>query len=412
VIPLTLAEVVGLGAGRLETATGADRITGVKVDSRLIEPGDLFVAVNAAGAEFVEDALARGAAAALVPEDAFAALATLGGAVRDRCRARVVGITGSAGKTSTKDILAAICRSRARTVAAESSLNNEIGVPLTLARLEPDTEVCILELAMRGPGQIAELCAFARPEIGVITAIGAAHVEQLGSLEAIVEAKAELVTSLPPGGTAVVPADFPVARDDLTVVRLGEPESKVEAGRTILRWEGCEIAFDFTARHQARNALAALHAARALGIEPSGVVEVAFSRWRGEEVPLPGGGLLINDAYNANPLSTRAALEHLVAEANGRRTVAILGDMAELGAEARRYHEEIGIAAKNLGVDVVIGVGELARSYEPDDWCAGPADAIDMARNAIHPGDYVLVKGSRSAGLEVVAEALASVPAS
>jgi UDP-N-acetylmuramoyl-tripeptide--D-alanyl-D-alanine ligase len=411
VIPLTLAEVAGLGRGRLEIARGADGITGVQVDSRLIEPGDLFVAVNAAGAEFVGDALERGAAAALVPEDGFAALAALGAAVRDRSNARVVGITGSAGKTSTKDILAAICRSRARIVAAEASLNNEIGVPLTLCRLETDTEVCVLELAMRGPGQIAELCAFARPEVGVITVIGAAHVEQLGSLEAIVAAKAELVESLPPGGTAVVPTGFPVRRDDLTVVRVAEPDARVEAGRTLLRWDEREIGFDFTARHQARNALAALHAAHAIGIEPPDSVEIAFSKWRGEEVSLPGGGLLINDAYNANPLSMRAALEHLAEQAVGRRTVAILGEMAELGPESPRYHAEIGTAAKNLRIDVVLGVGELARSYEPDGWCADPAAAIDMARTIVRPGDCVLVKGSRSAGLEILAEALGSVAA-
>jgi len=407
VIPLPLDEIAALG--RLEAAPGASAITGVQVDSRRISPGDLFVAVTTAGAEFVDDALARGAAAALVPEDGFAALAALGGAVRDRSAARVVGITGSVGKTSTKDILAAICRPHARTIAAEASFNNEIGVPLTLCRLEPDTAICILELSMRGLGQIAELCAFARPHVGVITAIGPAHVGPLGSVEAIVQAKSELVDALPSFGIAIVPADLPVAQDDLTIVHLDEPDARVADGRTLIRWDDREIAFDFTARHQARNALAALHAARAVGIEPDDSVEVELSKWRGEEVPLPGGGLLINDAYNANPLSVRAALEHLVAQAGGRRTVAILGEMAELGPEAPRYHEEIGTVAKNLGVDVVIGVGELARSYEPADWSADATAAIDMARNVIQPGDCVLVKGSRAAGLEVVAEALAIV---
>jgi UDP-N-acetylmuramoyl-tripeptide--D-alanyl-D-alanine ligase len=411
VIELTIAEVARLAPGRLEAAPGAEQVSGMKVDSRLVERGDLFVAVNDAGAAFAADALERGAAAALVPEDGFAALAALGGAVRERSNARVVGITGSAGKTSTKDILAAICRRHARTVAAEASLNNEIGVPLTLCRLEPDTEVCVLELSMRGPGQIAELCAFARPDVGVITTIGAAHVEQLGSIEAIARAKSELVDALPPGGTAIVPPDLPVARDDLMVIRPIEPDARVEDGRTLIRWESREIAFDFTARHQARNALAALHAARAVGIEPDDEVSVPFSKWRGEEVRLPGGGLLVNDAYNANPLSMRAALEHLVAEAGGRRTVAILGEMAELGPDSPRYHEDIGTVAKNLGVHVVIGVGELARSYEPDDWCADAAAAIDMARTVIQPGDHVLVKGSRSAGLELVADALATVNA-
>jgi UDP-N-acetylmuramoyl-tripeptide--D-alanyl-D-alanine ligase len=409
VIPLPIDEIATLG--RLELAPGVVEVTGVQVDSRRIERGDLFVAVNAAGAEFVADAIRRGAAAALVPDDGFAVLAALGAAVRDRSAARFVGITGSAGKTSTKDILAAICRPHARTVAAEASLNNEIGVPLTLCRLESDTEVCVLELSMRGPGQIAELCAFAKPEVGVITTIGAAHVEQLGSIEAIARAKLELVEALPPGGTAIVPADLAVSRDDLTVIRTTEPDARVENDRTLIRWDGREIVFDFTARHQARNALAALHAARAVGIEPEDEVTVAFSRWRGEEVPLPGGGLLINDAYNANPVSMEAALEHLAARAGGRRTVAILGEMAELGTESTRYHQEIGRLAKNLRIDVVIGVGGPGRDYEPDDWSPDPAAAIDMARTVIHPGDCVLVKGSRAAGLEVVAEALASIPA-
>jgi UDP-N-acetylmuramoyl-tripeptide--D-alanyl-D-alanine ligase len=409
VIPLALDEIAPLG--RLQRAGDATHVTGVQVDSRRIAPGDLFVAVNEAGAEFVDDAFAHRAAAALVPEDGFAALAALGGAVRDRSDARIVGITGSVGKTSTKDILAAICRRKARAIAAEASFNNEIGVPLTLCRLEHDTEICILELSMRGLGQIAELCAFAKPHIGVITTIGPAHVELLGSLDAIVEAKSELIEALPTGATAVVPADFPVTRDDLDVVRLGRPEARVQDGRTLIRWDGREIAFDFTARHQAGNAFAALHAARALGIEPEDTVEVEFSKWRGEEVPLPGGGLLINDAYNANPLSMRAALEHLVAQAHGRRTVAMLGEMAELGRDSPSYHEEIGRVAKNLGIDVVLGVGELARSYEPSDWRPDAASAIDMARTVIRPGDCVLVKGSRAAGLEVVAEALATVAA-
>ena len=408
-IPLPVDEVASLGG--LEIAPGVVEVTGVQVDSRRIERGDLFVAVNAAGAEFVSDAVHRGAAAALLPEDGFAALAALGRAVRDRSSARVVGITGSAGKTSTKDILAAICRPHARTVAAEASLNNEIGVPLTLCRLEPDTEVCVLELAMRGPGQIAELCEFSRPEVGVITAIGAAHVEQLGSIEAIVRAKSELLDALPAGGTAIVPPDVPVGRDDLTVIRLAEPDARREGDRTLIRWDDREIAFDFTARHQGRNALAALHAARAIGIEPDDEVAVALSKWRGQELPLPGGGLLINDAYNANPLSMQAALEHLADRAAGRRTVAILGEMAELGTESARYHQEIGRLAKNLRIDVVIGVGGPGRDYEPDDWSPDPAAAIDMARTVIHPGDCVLVKGSRAAGLEVVAEALATVAA-
>jgi len=410
VIPLELAEVARLCPGRLVTAAGAERIVGVQVDSRRIAPGELFVAVGS-GEQFVDDALERGTAAAIVPDDAFSALAALGGAVRDLSAARVVGITGSVGKTSTKDILAAICAPQARTVAAEESYNNEIGVPLTLCRLESDTQVCVLELAMRGLGQIAELCAFARPHVGVITTIGPAHIEPLGSLESIVQAKSELVAALPPGGTAIVPEGFRVTRDDVDIVHLTEPDARIADGRTLIRWDGREIAFDFTARHQARNALAALHAARAAGVEAGDAVDVSFSKWRGEDVPLAGGGLVVNDAYNANPISMRAALDYLVQRADGRRTVAVLGEMAELGAESRRYHEEIGQLVRNLGIDVVIGVGDLARSYEPDAWCPDATAAVDVTRRLVEPGDCVLVKASRAAGLELVAEALATVPA-
>src|SRR5205814_10291188 len=210
-----------------------------------VEPGDLFVAVGR-GVEFVADARARGAAATLVPDDAFAALAALGATVRDRSGARVVGITGSMGKTGTKDILAALCRPSARTVAAEASFNNELGVPLTLCRLEPDTEVCILELAMRGFGQIAELCAIARPEIGVVTNIGPVHLELVESLDGVRRAKGELIAALPRGGTAIVPADFPIDRDDIDVVRIAAPDAHAEEGRTTIGG----VSFNFAAAHQ------------------------------------------------------------------------------------------------------------------------------------------------------------------
>ena len=227
-IPLRLDELPPLGV----LDARAEEITGVKVDSRKIEPGDLFVALGR-GVDFQAEAFERGAAATLVPERPFEAMAALGRAVRDRASARVVGITGSTGKTSTKDILAALCAPSARTVAAEASYNNEIGVPLTLCRLEPDTEVCILELAMRGFGQIAELCEIARPEIGVITNVGPAHLELVGSLEGVVRAKGELVAALPPGGTAIVPEEFPVERDDIEVVRLRRAGSR--SGTTTAR---------------------------------------------------------------------------------------------------------------------------------------------------------------------------------
>jgi UDP-N-acetylmuramoyl-tripeptide--D-alanyl-D-alanine ligase len=413
VIPLRLDKVASLADGRLNAAPGAEEVTGVQVDSRRIAPGDLFVAVGR-GAEFLDDALTRGAAATLVPKEPFAAFAALGSAVRDRSSARVVGITGSTGKTSTKDILAALCAPAARTVATEANFNNEIGVPLTLCRLEPDTEVCILELAMRGLGQIADLCAIARPDVGVVTNIGPVHLELVGSLEGVLQAKSELIAALPAGGAAIVPAEFPVEREDVEVVRLGETQAGLEDGRTVVGG----VSFNFTAQHHAANAAAALAALDALGLPRPQRIDVEFSRWRGEDRPLAGGGLLINDAYNANPDSMRAALAHLAATAGERRRVAVLGDMAELGPGAPGFHQEIGAEAERQGVAALVAVGELARGYldgasgiPVTRWAPDAAGAVTAVEEVVQPGDCVLVKASRSVGLERVADALAAVSA-
>jgi UDP-N-acetylmuramoyl-tripeptide--D-alanyl-D-alanine ligase len=432
VIPLSLAEIARLCDGKLEPAPEATEVTGVKVDSRLVESGDLFVAVGA-GADFVDDARARGAAATLVPDDAFAALGALGAAVRDRTAAKVVGITGSTGKTSTKDILGALCRPHARCVVAESSFNNEIGVPVTLCRLEEDTEICVLELAMRGLGQIAELAGMARPHIGAITNVGPVHLELVDSLAGVVRAKAELLEALPPGGTAIVPAHPPelepyLALDGVEVVRIGA-DGDVRLVRVDVRdqatrlevdlaGEHVEVELNFTALHHVDNALVALAAYRALGLPLAevgrGAREIVFSRWRGEEVELPGGGLLINDAYNANPVSMRAALALLGSRAGSRRRVAILGDMAELGPDGPAYHVEIGAAAAEAGVQALVAIGPLARGYADGAsgveavWAPTLEEGLEAAARIVEPGDCVLVKASRAIGLEAVAEALAA----
>jgi UDP-N-acetylmuramoyl-tripeptide--D-alanyl-D-alanine ligase len=362
------------------------------------------------GSEFVDDALTRGAAATLVPHDAFAALARVAAAVRERTSARIVAITGSMGKTSTKDILAALSAPSAQTIAAEASFNNEIGVPLTLCRLEEDTELCILELAMRGFGQIAELAALARPQIGVVTNVGPVHLELVDSLDGVVRAKGELIAALPAGGTAIVPEDFPVARDDVEVVRIGVPEANRVDGRTVVGG----VSFNFTAQHQVQNAASALAALDALDLPRPEFVDVDFARWRGEEQELPGGGLLINDAYNANPVSMRAALAYLAERAGDRRRVAILGDMAELGRTGPEYHRQVGAAASELGVDELLAVGELARGYleagVPGRWAANVHDALRQVDELVRPGDAVLVKASRAVGLEAVAAALTQIP--
>jgi UDP-N-acetylmuramoyl-tripeptide--D-alanyl-D-alanine ligase len=434
-IPLELADVERLAPGDLRT-TGVGKVTGVQVDSRRIEPGDLFVAVGR-GSEYVDEALAAGAAGALVPDDAFAALAALGKEVRSRSSAKVVAVTGSTAKTSTKDILGALCAPHAGTVVAEGSQNNEIGLPLTLCRLELDTEVAIVEMGMRGLGQIAELCAVARPDVGIITTVGPVHLELLGTIERVVEAKAELIEALPVGGTAVVPAGETrlepyLGRDDIDIVRFGEGGDvslsyfAARAGRSKLKVDAfgrsLTIEFSFSGRHNAVNALAALGAYNALGLPlgkaQRGARQVKLSRWRGEEVPLPGDGILINDCYNANPLSMNAALEHLVERAGGRRKVAVLGDMAELGPGAASYHREVGAAASRGGVDVLLAVGPLARSYldgargVPDTrWAPTVEQGLATLRRLLQPGDCVLVKGSRAMGLEAIGEAVAVVPA-
>jgi UDP-N-acetylmuramoyl-tripeptide--D-alanyl-D-alanine ligase len=409
VIPLSLAEVAELAPGQLVAAPGAEEVTGLQADSRRIEPGDLFVAVGG-GVGFVEDALAHGAAATLVPDDAHAALAALAGRVRERSTARFVAITGSMGKTSTKDILAAICSPQRRTVAAERSYNAEIGVPLTMGRVEPDTELCILELAMRGFGQIAELCAFARPHVGVITNIGPAHLEKVGDLAGVARAKGELVEALPAGGAAVVPAGFPVERDDLEVVRVGEDVALVSFEPPLLETSLGTVEVDFTARHLAANAVTALTTAYALDLALPRRLHVEFSEWRNQELPLPGGGVLVNDAWNANPVSVRAALEHLVSLAAGRRTVAVLGEMAELGGYADEAHAEVARAIEEIGIDEVIAIGPNARAYGGR-WVATRDEALAVLERLLRPGDCVLLKGARVLELERIAEALTTVNA-
>ena len=342
-------------------------------------------------------------------------MAAIGRILRARSRARVVGVTGSTGKTSTKDVLAALCAPVARTVWTEGSYNAELGVPLTLGKLEPDTELCIVEMGMRGFGQIRELGEIARPDVGVITAIGPVHLELVGSVDGVARAKAELVDALPEGGIAVVPRSpelEPHLRDDVEIRRVGPVDVELREDGARVAFAGRRIRFPaLRSRHQAQNALTALHAYDALGLPldriDEGAAAVTLSPWRGEELPLPGGGVAINDAYNANPTSMEAALRHLAERGNGRRTLAVLGGMAELGEHAERHHREIAALAAELGVEV-IAVGDLARGYGAETWVPDAASALAAARERVRPGDAVLVKASRSVALEGIAPALAN----
>jgi UDP-N-acetylmuramoyl-tripeptide--D-alanyl-D-alanine ligase len=263
---------------------------------------------------------------------------------------------------------------------------------------------------MRGFGQIGELCAFARPQIGVVTMIAPVHLEKVGTLEGVIRAKSELIAALPAGGTAVVPSDFVVARDDLHVVRVGTDVTLDSFDPPRLRTSLGDVEVTFTARHLARNAVTALATASAIGLDLPPRLEVAFADWRNQELELPGGGVLVNDAWNANPISMRAALEHLVTLAAGRRRVAVLGEMAELGDYSAAAHEEVARAVREIGVDLLVSVGPQARAYGGRT-VADAAEAIAVLREELQPGDCVLVKGARALALERVAEALTGVPA-
>jgi UDP-N-acetylmuramoyl-tripeptide--D-alanyl-D-alanine ligase len=396
------------------------------IDSRAAGPGDLFVGLvgeHVDGGRFAAQALAGGAWGVLVaPEHADAARCAVAGAIiaaddplaalqrlatawRRTLGCPVVGITGSVGKTSTKDILAAMLAQRLRTVANRENLNTEIGLPMTVLEAPAGAEALVLEMGMRGPGQIAELTAIAEPDVGLITAVAPVHLELMGSVEAIAAAKAELVAGLRAGGTAIVPAGEPLLdahrRDDVTTVTFG-PGGDVDALP-----DGLELPFN--SAHMRRNALAALAAARALGVEPDGVLDVALSSFRGQRIELPGDIVVVNDCYNANPMSMRAALDDLAASASGRR-VAVLGDMLELGPDEDRFHAEIGSHAREAGIDVLVAVGpraaHLADGYGEVIALPDAAAAAATVPGLLAPGDTVLLKASRDVGLEVVARAL------
>jgi UDP-N-acetylmuramoyl-tripeptide--D-alanyl-D-alanine ligase len=448
--------VIELSAGRVAAAAGGRLLAGAPeragpqravIDSRVVEPGDLFVGLPGAtadGAEFAPAALESGAWGVLVADERLApALAAVEGAVGDSACAqaaviaapdpllalqrlaaawrrelgcRVAGITGSTGKTSTKDILAALLRSRVGTHSSRENFNNQIGLPLTILETPPGTEVLVLEMAMRGEGEIAELAAIAAPDVGVIVNVGPVHLELLGTVERVAAAKAELIRDLPAGAACVVPAREPLLashlREDLDTWTFG-PGGHVQLlamddGRAEIeaRGERVELELPYREPYNLLNTLAAVAAARAIGLPVGGRVDVRFSSLRGEIVELPGGVVVVNDCYNANPMSMRAALDHL-ADSPAERRIAVLGTMAELGEGSLAYHREIGAHAAELGIDVLVTVGDAALAYADafdgeTQSVATPEEAGALIEELARPGDRILVKGSRSVGLERV----------
>jgi UDP-N-acetylmuramoyl-tripeptide--D-alanyl-D-alanine ligase len=446
-IPLSLYEIAAVAGGAVE-GDGAATVTAPAVlDGRQAEPGGLFVAFageHADGHDYAGQAREAGAVAVLgsrptplptvVVEDAQAALQALAAHVVARLRGglAVVGVTGSQGKTSTKDLLAAVLSSAAPTIATAGSLNNELGVPLTMLRANEATRFLVLEMGARHIGDIAALARLAAPDIAVVLNIGQAHLGKFGSRHAIAKAKGELVQGLAPGGTAILNADDPrvaamrpltggpvltfgraphadVRVLDLTLDRLGRPSFTLRtAGAAV------PVVLPLVGAHQALNASAAVAAGLAAGIPPdlaaAALTTASLSQWRLELHDLAGGATLLNDSFNANPDSARAALDALAA-IEGRRRIAVLGEMLELGDDSEAEHRAIGEYA-SLRADVVAAVGEAARPIadgagERAVLLADNDTAVSWLRDHLAAGDVVLVKASREARLDEVAAALA-----
>ena len=423
------------------------------IDSRAVQAGDLFFGLpgeQVDGGAFAVTALEAGAwgvvvqprwvdellageaeGAVIAAENPVPALGALARAWRQDLAAFVIAVTGSVGKTSTKDLIAAMIAPHRKVAASRENFNTEIGLPLEVLGAPFGTEVLVLELAMRGPGQIAELTAICEPDVGVITNIGPVHLEQLGSLEGIAAAKSELLDGMRAGATGVVPSDEPLLepwlREELEIVTFGPggdvhyegsslkggvvPDAPPTQHVVIAKGDRIELELPFNQQHNMLNALAAVAAARAIGVHPSGPVNVRFSAMRGERVALGIGALVINDCYNANPLSMRAALDDLASQhAEGRR-VAVLGDMLELGPAEYEHHREIGAYAAAAGVELLVTVGPRAAAmleqFDGESHALLDAgEAAALLPELVGAGDVVLVKGSRGVGLEIVTEAL------
>ncbi|MFF2505372.1 UDP-N-acetylmuramoyl-tripeptide--D-alanyl-D-alanine ligase [Streptomyces sp. NPDC058067] len=458
-IALSLAEIARVVGGQTyDIPDPSVQVTGpVVIDSRKVTDGSLFAAFageRVDGHDYAADVIAAGAAAvlasrpvgvpAIVVDDVQAALGALARTVVERLGATLVALTGSAGKTSTKDLIAQVLRRKAPTVFTPGSFNNEIGLPLTALSATDETRYLVLEMGARGLGHIRYLTDLTPPKIGVVLNVGTAHIGEFGGREQIAEAKGELVEALPAaedGGTAILNADDPLvramtSRTKAKVLLFGEAADADVRAENVRLTENGQPSFslrtptgcsDVTLRlygeHHVSNALAAAAVAHDLGMS---VEEIALalseagtlSRWRMEVTERPDGVTVVNDAYNANPESMRAALRALAAMGRGRRTWAVLGQMAELGDEALAEHDAVGRLAVRLNVSKLVAVGGREASwlrlgaYNEGSWgeesvhVSDAQAAVDLLRSELRPGDVVLVKASRSVGLESVAQAL------
>ncbi|ABG04459.1 UDP-N-acetylmuramoyl-tripeptide--D-alanyl-D-alanine ligase [Rubrobacter xylanophilus DSM 9941] len=439
----TLSEISRAIGARLHGTDGGERAHGAAVDSRAVRGGELFFALRGRldGADFAPDARARGAVAAvadrplevptLVVEDPLRALQELARwSLRREASATVVGITGTVGKTTTKDALATILRSAGRKITAtQGNLNNEIGLPLTVLNAAPDTEVMVLEMGATHPGDIAFLCGIARPHVGVLTAISPVHLDSFGSLQKLAETKGELARSLPEDGAFVSPVGVPEAavgggRAFGRHITFGDEgaslwASGVEETEEGLRFtvhafgESAAVRAPVHGTHLVRPLLAATGGALALGVAleecARGLSRLRRTGLRGDLLRLRDDILLYDDSYNASPAAMAAVLRYGARQASssGRRLVAVLGGMFELGPGAREYHREAGRLAAEVGVDLLVCVGEEAGWYAEafDGEKVLYRDAGEAARELPHllrPGDYVLVKGSRGVRLDTL----------
>jgi UDP-N-acetylmuramoyl-tripeptide--D-alanyl-D-alanine ligase len=453
-IAMTLAEIADVVGGSVADGGNAGPVTGPAfVDSRDVAPGGLFVAVQGEhvdGHGFAAAAVQAGAAGVLgarptgvptvVVADPVRGLGLLARHVVDVLQPTVLAMTGSQGKTGTKDFLAQVLAAAGETVWTEGNRNNEIGVPLTVLRTAPDTRFLVLEMGARGIGHIADLCAIAPPDVGAVLNVGTAHLGEFGSREAIARAKGEIVEALPPSGTAVLNADDALVADmarrtparvlsfgvagevswrGLELDELGRPSFELGYDGT---W--AQLRLLETGAHQAANAAAAAAMALAVGVPWGDVVTSlgcarSLSPWRMALHERADGLVVVNDSYNANPASMKAALDALAAigERGGRRTVAVLGEMLELGDSSAEQHVEVGVHAANLGIDVLVTVGGAADAIadgarRTPGWAgnavptAGREQATDWLRHNVGARDVVLVKASRGAALEHLADAL------